>query len=107
MLTNLQRMWTYAQARRAYPVYVWELDRLSPDDVVWELYSVAVVTSRAPLGLSSLCTENQGLWMTTAAMVFDIAVEPHCPDRVMRQFGLRQPFPFPPPLDRVLQDEHR
>ena len=88
MLTILQRMWAHAQARRAYPVYVWELDQLSPDDVVWEPYSVAAVASRAPLGLSSLCTENQGLWMTTAAMVFDIAIEPHCPGRVMRQLDL-------------------
>src|SRR5436190_16290031 len=39
--------------------------------------------------------------MTTAAMVFDIAVEPHCPDRVMRQFDLRHSSYFsargPPP----------
>ena len=69
----------------------------------WEPYSVGAMASRAPLGLSSACTENQGLWMTTAAIVFDIAVEPHCPDRVMRQLGLRQP----PPLDRVPQHEHR
>jgi len=107
MLTNLQRTWAHVQARRAYPVYVWELDQLSPDNVVWELYSVAAMASRTPLGLSSLCTDNQGLWMTTAALVFDITVEPHCPDRVMRQFGLRQPFPLPPPLDRVPQHDHR
>ena len=56
MLIILQRTWAHAQARRTYPVYVWELDRLSPDDVVWEPYSVAAVASRAPLGLSSLCT---------------------------------------------------
>ena len=88
MFTNLQRTWAHVQARRAYPVYIWELDQLSPDDVVWEPYSVAAVASRAPLSLSSVCTDNQGLWMTTTAMVFDIAVEPHCPDRVMRQFSL-------------------
>ena len=107
MLTILQRAWAHAQARRAYPVYVWELDRLPPDDVVWEPYSVGAVASRAPLDLSSACTKNQGLWMTTTAMVFDIAVELHCLDRVMRQFGLRQPFPLPPPLGRAPQHEHR
>src|SRR6266508_4084959 len=68
MLTNLQRTWAHVQARRVYPVYVWELDQLSPDDVVWEPYSVAAVASRAPHGLSSLCMDNQGLWMTTTAM---------------------------------------
>src|SRR5438105_2177337 len=107
MFTNLQRTWAHVQARRAYPVYIWELDQLSPDDVVWEPYSVAAVASRAPLSLSSVCTDNQGLWMTTTAMVFDIAVEPHCPDRVMRQFGLRQLFPLPPQLARVPYHEHR
>src|SRR5438105_10627958 len=107
MLINLQRTWAHAQARRAYPVYVWELNQLLPDDVVWEPYSAVAMASRAPHDLSSLCTKNQGMWMTMAAMVFDIAVEPHCPDRVMRQFGLRQSFPLPPPLDRVPQHEHR
>ena len=107
MLTIQQRTWAHAQARRAYPVYVWELDRLSPDDVVWEPYSVAVVASRAPLGLSSLCTDNQGLWMMTVALVLNITVEPHCSDRVMRQFDLRQPFSLPHPLDRVPQHEHK
>nr|BAH79982.1 transposon mutator sub-class [Oryza sativa Indica Group] len=29
-------------------------------------------------------------WLTILPMVFDIFVEPHCPQRVMRQFGLRQ-----------------
>ena len=107
MLTNLQRTWAHVQVRRAYHAYVWDFDQLSPDDVVWEPYSVGAVASRAPLGLFSACTENQGLWMTTAAMVYDIAVEPHCPDRVMRQFGLRQPFPLLSSLDRVAQHEHR
>src|SRR5438105_8947427 len=89
------------------PVYVSEFDRLQPDDMAWGLYTVAAVASRAPLGLSSTCTENQGLWMMISAMVYDIAIEPHCPDRVMRQFGRRQPFPLPPSLGRVPQHEHR
>jgi len=107
MLTIMQKTWAHVQPRRAYPVYVSEFDRLQPDDVVWEPYTLAAVASRAPLGLSSACTENQGLWMTMSAMVYDIAIEPHCPDRVMRQFGRRQPFPLPPSLGRVLQHEHR
>ena len=107
MLTIMQKTWAHVQPRRAYPVYVLEFDRLQPDDVVWEPYTVAAVASRAPLGLSTACTENQGLWMMMSAMVYDIAIEPHCPDRVMRQFGRRQPFPLPPSLGRVPQHEHR
>ena len=107
MLTIMQKTWAHVQPRRAYPVYVLEFDRLQPDDVVWEPYTLAAVASQAPLRLSSACTENQGLWMMMSAMVYDIAIEPHCPDRVMRQFGRRQPFPLPPSLGRVPQHEHR
>ncbi len=75
MLTIMQKTWAHVQPRRAYPVYVSEFDRLQPDDVVWEPYTLAAVASRAPLGLSSACTENQGLWMTMSAMVYDIAID--------------------------------
>src|SRR5437764_250587 len=57
------------------------------------------------VGPSSI-TRRTGL-IFTATLVYDIAVEAHCPDRVMRQFGLRQPFSLPPPLDRVPQHDHR
>lgn len=74
-----------------------EFDRLLPTDVVWEPYSAVLTHSRAPLGLSTLCTRDQAYWMTTVPMVFDICVEPHAPYRVMRQFGFRQSFPVPFP----------
>nr|XP_025881503.1 serine/threonine-protein phosphatase 7 long form homolog [Oryza sativa Japonica Group] len=74
-----------------------EFDRLLPTDVVWEPYSALLTHSRAPLGLSTLCTRDQAYWMTTVPMVFDICVEPHAPYRVMRQFGFRQSFPVPFP----------
>ncbi|XP_039832723.1 uncharacterized protein LOC120693371 [Panicum virgatum] len=44
--------------------------------------------------------------MTTAALVYDVAVEAHCPDRVMRQFGRRQSFPVSSALDRVQRHDH-
>ncbi|XP_039792955.1 uncharacterized protein LOC120658884 [Panicum virgatum] len=44
--------------------------------------------------------------MTTATLVYDVAVESHCPDRVMRQFGRRQSFPVSSALDRVQRHDH-
>ncbi|BAF07768.1 Os02g0140500, partial [Oryza sativa Japonica Group] len=87
------RRYAHVQVRRGYPDFVFEFDRLQPSDVIWEPYTEEAVAARAPLGLSSLCTRDQAYWLTILPMVFDIFVEPHCPQRVMRQFGLRQVFP--------------
>ncbi|KAF0925345.1 hypothetical protein E2562_016036, partial [Oryza meyeriana var. granulata] len=64
------------------------------------------ITARAPLGLCTLCTRDQAYWLTKVPLVFDIFVEPHCPQRVMRQFGLRQVFPMPIQVV-VPRDVHR
>ncbi|MFW8286868.1 hypothetical protein ACOICX_27155, partial [Klebsiella pneumoniae] len=89
----MQRRYAHVQVRRGYLDFVFEFDRLQPSDVIWEPYTEEAVAARAPLGLSSLCTRDQAYWLTILPMVFDIFVEPHCPQRVMRQFGLRQVFP--------------
>src|SRR6185312_13415753 len=101
------RSWAHAQVRRAYPEFVSELDMLTPEDVVWEPYSLEAVATRAPAGLSSHCTANASLWLTIAILVYDIAVEAYCPWRVMRQFGQRQKFPVPTALERVSRQYHR
>ena len=80
---------------------------LTPEDVVWEPYSPEVVATRAPAGLSSHCSANAGQWLTTVVLVYDIAVEPHCPWRVMRQFVQRQEFSVPSALQRVSRHDHR
>ncbi|WVZ59641.1 hypothetical protein U9M48_009755 [Paspalum notatum var. saurae] len=72
-----------------------------------EPYSAAAVGSRAPYGLSSLCTSNETLWYTTASLVYYIYIEPHCPHRAMRQFGYAQQFPVPRVIDRVTPQDHR
>ena len=79
----MQRSWAHAQVRRAYPEFVSELDMLTPEDVVWEPYSLEAVATCAPAGLSSHCSVNASLWLTTAVLVYDIAVEAYCPWRVM------------------------
>ena len=75
--------------RSSYPEFVSELDMLTPDDVVWEPYSLEAVATRAPVGLSSHCSANASLWLTTTVMVYDIAVEAYSPWRVRRQFRQR------------------
>ena len=94
------------QTRRSYPDFIQELDQLQRDDVVWELYMASAVATRAPLELSSWCGANSGLWLTTAPLVYNIFIEPHCSDRVMRQFGFPQSFPLPAPLHRVPRQDH-
>ena len=93
----MQRSWAHAQVRRAYPEFVLELDMLTPEDVVWEPYSPEAVATRAPAGL----------WLTTAVLVYDIAVEAYCPWRVRRQLGQRQEFPVPTALERVSRQDYR
>src|SRR6185436_1673413 len=102
----MQKSWAHVQSWRSYPEFVAKFDRLTPEDIVWEPYSPLAI-ARAPLGISPVCTQDQGLWMTTAALVYDVVVEAHCPNRVMRQFGRRQPFPLSSALDRVPRHDHR
>jgi len=80
---------------------------LTPEDVIWEPYSPEAVARCAPAGLSSHCSANASLWLTSAVLVYDIAVEAYCPWRVRRQFGQRQEFPVPTALERVSRQDHR
>ncbi|WVZ72122.1 hypothetical protein U9M48_020633 [Paspalum notatum var. saurae] len=83
------RTWANEQARRTYPSFVVALDRLVAEDVIWEPYSAAAVGSRAPYGLSSMCTSNETLWYTTASLVYDIYIEPHRPHELCDGSGTR------------------
>ena len=80
---------------------------LTPEDVVWEPYSPDAVATRAPGGLSLHCSTNVGMWLTTVVLAYDIAVEVHCPQRVMRQFGQRREFSVPTALEHVSRHDHR
>ena len=103
----MQKSWAHVQYRRSYPEFVADFDRLTPEDVVWEPYSQLAINTRAPFGISSVCSQDQGLWMTTTALVYDVYIEAHCPDRVRRQFGQRQLYHVLSALDRVQRHDHR
>lgn len=103
----MQRTWAHVNSRRSYPAAVTDLDGMTEDDFIWQPYTPTAVAARAPFGLSVICTADEHLFLTTSALVYDIAVEAHCPDRVARQFGLRQNFPLPSTNDRVDRASHQ
>ena len=107
IINFVQKRWAHVQSRRAYPEFVAEFDRLTPEDVVWELYSELAINTRALIGISSVCFQDQAFWMTTTALVYDAYIEAHCPDRVRKQFGQKQLYPVLSALDRVQHHDHR
>jgi hypothetical protein len=60
----LQMSWAHRQVRKAYPQFVSKFNRLRPQDVIWTPYTAAAVQTRAPYGLSSLCTCDEAYWLT-------------------------------------------
>ena len=52
------------------------------------------------------CLTDNALWMIRSTLLFVWMVEPYNPERVMRQFGLYQDVPPPPPR-RVDEETHK
>lgn len=46
------------------------------------------------------CIPGMDRWIVRCPLICNAIIEPHCPDRVLRQFGMVQPvpetYPFPP-----------
>jgi hypothetical protein len=59
-------------------------------EVIWQLFTNTLVTTRAPQGLSSLCFWDREFWMMKTSLVHDMYVKEYHVERVMRQFGLYQ-----------------
>ncbi|XP_025806903.1 uncharacterized protein LOC112885516 [Panicum hallii] len=62
--TDRRMSWAHRQVRKAYPQFVSKFNRLRPQDVIWTPYTAAAVQTRAPYGLSSLCTCDEAYWLT-------------------------------------------
>ena len=103
----MQRAWAADAARGCYQLYTRDFDVLVDGQITWQPYTDAAVSERVPRGLAQIYTEDSYLWLSTALLLYDIYIEPHCPDRVLRQFGMRQPFPLPDTLTRVTDRQHR
>lgn len=61
--------------------------------VTWEPYSDIRVVQ---LQLSTMCSADDDIYRMTCPLICFYAVEYHLPDRVARQFGLKQEWPVPP-----------
>jgi len=87
-------------ATRCLKQYRDELNLQRVDQVKWERY-LQIERSTLP----PLCTRDADLWLTQAPLINFPIVEMYLPERVMRQFGLRQCIP--PPFRPTLQSLHR
>uniref|UniRef100_A0A0D3HU99 Aminotransferase-like plant mobile domain-containing protein n=1 Tax=Oryza barthii TaxID=65489 RepID=A0A0D3HU99_9ORYZ len=83
------------QVRSAYEYFIEAFDLLKEDNVQWCPYTDEETQRRAPTGLSTLYLRDSSYWLTKKMLVYDIAVEAHSSQRVMRQFGLYQEVPVP------------
>ena len=66
--------------------------------VTWELYNDIQVVQ---LGLSTMCSADEDLYMMRYPLICFYNVEYHLPHRVASQFGLRQEWPVEPFLTSV------
>jgi hypothetical protein len=91
----LQHVWAGEQPKKAYKNFVGQINRMLDAQVWWTSYADAMVATRGPQGLSSLCSRDQVYWMTRRRLVIDVYVEEHTIHGVMRQFGLFQEVSVP------------
>uniref|UniRef100_M1CP41 Serine/threonine-protein phosphatase 7 long form homolog n=1 Tax=Solanum tuberosum TaxID=4113 RepID=M1CP41_SOLTU len=66
------------------------LDSMTEDQFIWEPYSDELIES-----LPDYCRIGRDIWRVRAPIFCWDVVEVHLPDRVMRQFGLKQMIPTP------------
>ncbi|XP_071938942.1 serine/threonine-protein phosphatase 7 long form homolog isoform X1 [Coffea arabica] len=76
-----------------------QLDRLKEGEFIWRPYTPEVTAQ-----LPSYCLSGQAIWHTVSPLICFSIVEWHLPNRVMRQFGLKQ---MKPPNCDTRRDLHR
>ncbi|XP_065634661.1 serine/threonine-protein phosphatase 7 long form homolog [Quercus suber] len=85
--------WKGAKITTEHPMHVLRAYRLSftslrPNQIVWEPY-------RNYLGsLPAYCTAGQRIWRSIVPLIHFWVVEGHHPERVLRQFGMKQDIPI-------------
>ncbi|XP_043810688.1 serine/threonine-protein phosphatase 7 long form homolog [Manihot esculenta] len=77
----------------------YQLDRLLPEQVIWEPYTDALIES-----LPEYCRQGRQIWRAVVPLVCFHIIEWHQPDRVMRQFGMQQHIPAEPQQSAALHD---
>ena len=70
--------------------------------MVWQPYTAEIVAQ-----LPAYCYAGRDIWRSTSPLIAFDVVEWHRPDRVLRQFGLRQSIPLPCDTDILLHGTNR
>lgn len=79
-------------------VHRYVLDTMADDGFIWQPYTTDVERLLPPY-----CLIGRGLWRVRCPLICFEVVEWHYPDRVLRQFGIRQHIPsqLPEPSDSL------
>ncbi|XP_020272052.1 serine/threonine-protein phosphatase 7 long form homolog [Asparagus officinalis] len=76
-----------------------ELDQMEDEQVKWMPYELVLES------LPDICREGEDVWRARVPLICFEIVEMHLPDRVLRQFGLRQHIPAP--VERIERDPRK
>uniref|UniRef100_K3YL30 SWIM-type domain-containing protein n=1 Tax=Setaria italica TaxID=4555 RepID=K3YL30_SETIT len=83
---------SHTRLDRAYLDYINEIDALTAHSVNWQPYQGE---DALPFTLSFVCGLDEDLYRMKCPLICFYAIEYHLPDRVARQFGMRQIWPPP------------
>ncbi|CDP12451.1 unnamed protein product [Coffea canephora] len=72
-----------------------QLALLRMDQFIWMPYTDDILAR-----LPDYCKRGERIWRARLPLIFWYIIEFHCPDRVMRQFGMRQEVPEPVDTNR-------
>uniref|UniRef100_K3YRP1 Aminotransferase-like plant mobile domain-containing protein n=1 Tax=Setaria italica TaxID=4555 RepID=K3YRP1_SETIT len=81
---------SHTRLDRAYLDYINEIDALTAHSVNWQPYDA---DDPLPFPLSFMCAMDDDIYRMVCPLICFYAVEYHLPDRVARQFGMRQIWP--------------
>ncbi|XP_073107638.1 serine/threonine-protein phosphatase 7 long form homolog isoform X2 [Elaeis guineensis] len=70
-------------------MYRYHLDRQKSEQVIWQPYTPEILAE-----LPDYCFNGQDVWRSRVPLLCFHIVEWHYADRVLRQFGIRQPIPI-------------
>jgi hypothetical protein len=82
-------------------------DLLNYLNFIWNPYNMERVAECTSESLVTGHTQASVYFLTTTTLVYDMAVEVHCPKRVQRKFGALQHFLRPRAIEAVPRDTHR
>nr|XP_023919086.1 serine/threonine-protein phosphatase 7 long form homolog [Quercus suber] len=79
---------TAQHATHVLAAYRTSLATVRAEQIVWEPYTFALAS------LPAYCYAGQHIWRAEVPLIYFWIVEGHHPERVLRQFGMKQPVPM-------------